>query len=307
MIFLAAAIGVGIGIVVGALGAGGGILSVPVLVYLLGFAPHNATAASLIIVLFTAVVALRHPIRHGNVAWREGLMFGAIAIAGSAVSSRASLLIPEHLLMTGFGSLLLAVSLVMFRRAAHTRREEVAHAEPTPTGEGPERGEPEMTAATRNPARPEQQSPGAEQKPTPAHPVHSLGAAPSPGRPQGRQLLTLIAAAAVTGALTGFFGVGGGFLAVPMLMIAAQLPMRRATGTSLIVMIMSSLSALAARIGTPTEIDFAAVALFALGSSIGGALGGPLSAKARPSTLTYCFAALLCVLGTFTLVRTLIL
>ena len=85
-------------------------------------------------------------------------------------------------------------------------------------------------------------------------------------------------------------------------MIAVGLPMRRATGTSLVVMIMSSLSALTARIGTPTEIDLAAIALFALGSSVGGALGGPLSAKARPSTRTFYFAALLFVLGTFTLV-----
>lgn len=276
MILLAAVIGVGIGIVVGALGAGGGILSVPVLVYLLGFAPHNATAASLIIVTFTAVVALRHPIRTGNVAWREGLVFGGIAIVGSAVSSRASLLIPEQILMVLFGSLLFAVSFVMARRALATRRSEDAAA----------RLEAERAEG--------------------AQPVHSLGSAPVAEPTRGRRLPVLIAAAGLTGVLTGFFGVGGGFLAVPMLMIAVGLPMRRATGTSLVVMIMSSLSALTARIGTPTEIDLAAIALFALGSSVGGTLGGPLSAKARPSTLTFYFAALLFVLGAFTLVTNIV-
>ena len=46
-LFLALIVGFGVGIVVGALGAGGGILSVPVLVYLLGQEPHAASAVSI--------------------------------------------------------------------------------------------------------------------------------------------------------------------------------------------------------------------------------------------------------------------
>ena len=57
-LFLALIVGFGVGIVVGALGAGGGILSVPVLVYLLGQEPHAASAGSLVIVGLTAVVSL---------------------------------------------------------------------------------------------------------------------------------------------------------------------------------------------------------------------------------------------------------
>ena len=58
MLIEAAIVGIGIGIVVGALGAGGGILSVPVLVYLLGQNPHQAATLSLIIVGATACVSL---------------------------------------------------------------------------------------------------------------------------------------------------------------------------------------------------------------------------------------------------------
>ena len=43
-------VGICVGIIVGLLGAGGGILSVPILVYLLGQSPHNAAAGSLLIV-----------------------------------------------------------------------------------------------------------------------------------------------------------------------------------------------------------------------------------------------------------------
>lgn len=107
----------------------------------------------------------------------------------------------------------------------------------------------------------------------------------------------LILIATFTGLLTGFFGVGGGFIVVPMLVIALKLPMRRAAGTSLLVMIIASVAGLMGRIGTGIEIDWAVTLLFAAGSSIGGMLGGPLSARARPSTLTFAFTALLGVVA----------
>lgn len=255
----AAVIGVGIGLVVGALGAGGGILSVPVLVFVLGMAPHDATGASLVVVGLTAIVALRHPAKQGNVRWREGLTFGAIAIVGAALASRLSLFVPERVLMLSFGALLLIVAFVMARRAYMTRREEnVKERGPTLAGQ---------------PSEPE----------------------PHPSR------LALVLAASATGLLTGFFGVGGGFLAVPMLVIALGLPMRAASGTSLLVMIMTSAAALLARIGTPTHIDWPSVLIFAAGTVLGGMAGGPLSAKARPSSLTALFAVLLAGVGVLTL------
>ena len=68
-LFLALIVGFGVGIVVGALGAAGGILSVPVLVYLLGQEPHAASAGSLVIVGLTAMVSLMPRAREGHVRW----------------------------------------------------------------------------------------------------------------------------------------------------------------------------------------------------------------------------------------------
>ena len=258
-VVFAAVIGVGIGLVVGALGAGGGILSVPVLVFVLGMAPHDATGASLVVVGLTAIVALRHPAKQGNVRWREGLTFGAVAIVGAALASRLSLFVPERALMLSFGALLLIVAIVMARRAYTTRLDEnVKERGPTLAGQ---------------PSEPE----------------------PQPS------WLALVLAASATGLLTGFFGVGGGFLAVPMLVIALGLPMRAASGTSLLVMIMTSAAALLARIGTPTHIDWPSVLIFAAGTVLGGMAGGPLSVKARPSSLTALFAVLLAGVGVLTL------
>src|SRR5690625_3202166 len=85
---LAIVVGLGVGVVVGALGAGGGILAVPVLVFLLAQPPHAATASSLIIVLITAVFSIPHHARKKNVDWKNGLVFGAVSVAGAVVGSR---------------------------------------------------------------------------------------------------------------------------------------------------------------------------------------------------------------------------
>src|SRR5699024_3211569 len=109
----------------------------------------------------------------------------------------------------------------------------------------------------------------------------------------------------LTGFRTGFFGVGGGFIVVPMLWIALGLAMRRASGTSLLVMVIATAASLLARIGTEVQIDWVTTLVFAAGSAAGGMLGGPLSARARPSTLTLAFSALLGGVAAVTLVQTL--
>ena len=72
-VLTALGVGVLVGVVVGALGAGGGILSVPALVYLLGQDPHDASAGSLVVVGLTAIVSLIAPARAGALARRVDL------------------------------------------------------------------------------------------------------------------------------------------------------------------------------------------------------------------------------------------
>lgn len=258
MLALAAAIGLGVGVVVGALGAGGGILTVPVLVYLLGQDAHAATASSLVIVLLTALVSIIHHARRRTVQWRDGLIFAALSVLGAVLGSRLSALVPSAVIMTLFGALLAVVALAMLRHGLRVRAREV---------------------------------------------LPDIAVPPAPAR----GLLALPAAATATGALTGFFGVGGGFIVVPMLVMALGLPMRRAAGTSLLVMIVATAVSLLARIGTPVHIDWALTLALAAGAMVGGLLGGPLSARARASTLTLLFAGLLGAVAALTLVESLLI
>ncbi|MGW5271031.1 sulfite exporter TauE/SafE family protein [Streptomyces sp. NPDC004044] len=104
------------------------------------------------------------------------------------------------------------------------------------------------------------------------------------------------AAGAGLGAVTGFLGVGGGFLAVPALVSVLSLPMRRAVGTSLLVITVTSLAALGARAGSGTHLDLAVMAPFTAAAILGAWDGKRLARRLAGRTLRRLFAwALLAV------------
>ena len=296
---LAIAVGVGVGLVVGALGAGGGILAVPVLVFLLAQDPHSATASSLIIVLVTALFSIPHHARNGNVNWREGLVFAGVSVVGAVAGSRLSVLVDPQLLLVLFGSMLVAVAVLMAVRGVRGRRQENLERAAHGTSEA------DQPLLTHDDPVLDAPGPDTVIAADGTHTHHGKPADHSAG-PGSRRLPVVIVAATLTGFLTGFFGVGGGFIVVPMLVIALGLAMRRASGTSLLVMIVATVVSLLARIGTHVTIDWTVTLLFAAGSAVGGMLGGPLSAKARPSTLTLIFATLLGGVAAVTLGATLL-
>lgn len=250
----AALIGIVVGIIVGALGAGGGIISVPVLVYILGQGPHEAAAASLVIVGLTALVSLLPRIRSNVVHWKDGFIFGLLCVVGSVVGSRLNAIVDGHVLMISFGILLLCVSVLMAMKA---------------TGRG----------------------------------FLSRQSSASGGKQGGgRGLPALLLAATATGLLTGFFGVGGGFAVVPILVLLMRFGMREAAATSLVVMIVLSVSGLVSRIGTDIHVDWGVTLVFAAASMIGGLAGGPLTKNVHEKVLTAIFAALLFIVGIASLV-----
>ncbi|UXY17515.1 sulfite exporter TauE/SafE family protein [Streptomyces cynarae] len=110
------------------------------------------------------------------------------------------------------------------------------------------------------------------------------------------------AAGAGLGAVTGFLGVGGGFLAVPALVSVLSLPMRRAVGSSLLVITINSLAALVARAGTGMHLDWAVIAPFTAAAILGAWDGKRLSKKIKGHTLQRLFAYVLLAVAAFMLV-----
>jgi uncharacterized protein len=106
---------VAIGLLLGLLGGGGSILTLPVLIYLAGQQPQPAIAASLFVVAVTSAVALIPHARAGRVQWRTGLAFGSAGIAGAYAGGRLAAHVPAALLLAGFGLLILAAASTMIR------------------------------------------------------------------------------------------------------------------------------------------------------------------------------------------------
>uniref|UniRef100_UPI00292EB9D0 sulfite exporter TauE/SafE family protein n=1 Tax=Streptomyces sp. MK7 TaxID=3067635 RepID=UPI00292EB9D0 len=109
------------------------------------------------------------------------------------------------------------------------------------------------------------------------------------------------AAGAGLGAVTGFLGVGGGFLAVPALVGVLGLTMRRAVGTSLLVITVNSLAALAARSGTGTHLHWGVVAPFTAAAILGVWDGKRLAKRIRGRALQSVFAYVLFAVAAFML------
>jgi len=106
----------------------------------------------------------------------------------------------------------------------------------------------------------------------------------------------------VTGVLTGFFGIGGGFVVVPALVLLLGLPITLAVGTSLLVITLTSAAALAAHLASGT-VDWS-IALAFSGAAIAGALAGRrLGAVFRPQRLRQLFALLLVAIAVFLVVK----
>jgi uncharacterized membrane protein YfcA len=104
--------------------------------------------------------------------------------------------------------------------------------------------------------------------------------------------LKVLVTATVVGLLTGFLGVGGGFVVVPALVLALGLPMKQAAGTSLVVIAVTSAAALAARVGSGVQPDWAPVLALTGAAVAGGWLGVRLAARTDPDRLAVAFTAL---------------
>lgn len=257
-LLLAALVGLVVGTVMGSLGGGGGIISVPALVYLLDQPPLEATTTSLVVVGVTAIVGALQYGRAGLVNVTDALAFGVLSIVGAVVGARMALVVDGNVLMALFAVLLVAVAWLMWSR---------------------QRGQQVEDDVARHWLQ--------------LRPFHL-----------DRRRATQVALAATgIGWLTGFFGVGGGFAIVPALMLLLGLPMRRAVGTSLLVLAITSLVGLATRVTGPVDLDWPLIIAFTITAVASSLAAGRLSARVSPGRLSRAFAVFLVLVAIYTAVN----
>jgi len=289
-----------IGLSLGALGGGGSILTVPALVYLLHQQPHAATTGSLLIVGITALAGTAAHWRAGRVRVAQGVTFGILGVVGSYAGTRLSASVRPDLLLALFAVLMLAAAAAMLRRRRHDARRPAPAVVPVrlaPAGGADPLASPEavrtraMTLDRLVPAAPEQR-PGA-------------GGGRPLATPAAWRALKVAAAATGVGLLTGFFGVGGGFVIVPALVLALGFEMPAAVGTSLLVISVNSAAALAARLGAGVHLGWPLIGVFTLAALAGALAGNRVASRVSAARLTAAFTLLLIAVAAYTLARSL--
>lgn len=105
-----------IGLLLGLLGGGGSILTVPMLVYILHVEPKNAIVTSFVVVGISSLMALIPHARRGLVCWKSGLFFGLTGMLGAYAGGRLAGHFSSDLLMSLFGLICLATGILMMRR-----------------------------------------------------------------------------------------------------------------------------------------------------------------------------------------------
>lgn len=123
---MAIALGGVIGLALGLLGGGGSILTVPIFVYLLHFAAKDAIAMSLAVVGLTSAVGVAGHWRAGNVNFRVGAAFGAVAMVGTYVGARLAVFVSGAAQLAVFALVMFAAAVFMFR-GRHSSETHLSH------------------------------------------------------------------------------------------------------------------------------------------------------------------------------------
>ena len=269
------AVGAALGLVLGMLGGGGGILAVPALVAL-GEPVLVASTMSLVIVGTGAAAALVPHHRAGRIDWNVGLTFGALGSVGAVLGARAAQAASAAVLLGGLTVMLLVGAYAMLR-AARTARLTSSVAEPALVVMAGGAAAPSLTMGANVPSE------------TVTGPTSRGG------------VLTL---ATGVGLVTGFFGVGAGFVVVPALVSAMRVPIKRATATALVVIVINSAVALVVRhgnLGPPSQTVALAVA-----TAVFAVVGALVSHRIPGWLLSAAFGALMVAVAMFTVTRALV-
>ncbi len=106
----------------------------------------------------------------------------------------------------------------------------------------------------------------------------------------------------VVGFLTGLFGVGGGFLIIPALVLLLGLPMTVAVGTSLVIIVINSAAGFAAHAGNAT-LSYPIVAVFTVAAVAGSLIAGKVASRLPADRLRRWFAYLVFAVAAFVAVE----
>lgn len=133
------------------------------------------------------------------------------------------------------------------------------------------------------------------------------GSGPEPVGTRETSLWLTVVVASGVGLLTGIFGVGGGFLIVPALVLVFGFPFGVAAGTSLVIVALNSVTALVFRADTWHDIPWQLPLVVIVGGLIGSVIASRANLAVSQRLLERAFAGLLVLLAVWMVVEALLL
>jgi uncharacterized membrane protein YfcA len=277
-----------VGVSLGLLGSGGAILTVPILVYLVGHDEKLAIVESLAIVgIIAGVGAVRAGFNH-RIDWPSVLLLALPGALGAVGGSSLARLVSGSVQLIALAALMVIAAALMFRSTMARR--------PVTVGEGLDLAELAPLAPLAAPAELKPEAPS-----TP----------PPVTRSATSQLILGLLQGVLLGAVTGFVGIGGGFLLIPVLTLLRGLAMPMAVGTSLAIITLnaaigfgaSAVWASSASEPNAPSINIGVVAAFAALGLAGSLVGEWIGDRLSQRVLRRSFAVLLLLLGCFVIAQ----
>ena len=232
-----------IGAVLGFIGAGGAMLSVPILLYIFGFTPQAATTAAIAVVLAAAISGLLPKIKTKEVLFKEAGVIWALGLVTNLGFSVIAHRISDSVITTGFSIVLFTAGTMMLIK-------------------------------------------------------------PIAGTEKKIPIFWLIAMSLAIGSMTGLFGIGGGFLAVPILVLFFKVPQGKAAGTSLAIIAINSVTAFFGHFQSWSSVAWTVPLAMSVSAVIIARLASIKSGQMNQAILRKSFAGLLYSIAVFTLLQT---
>lgn len=271
MFVVSLAVGLVVGVLAGLLGIGGGMLLVPA--FKLGYAMDSlmCTATSLFTIIPTSISGAISHIRNKTCLPKLGIAAGLGGACMSPVGVGLAAISPDWCVM-GAAALIIAYSSVtMFRKALAAPK-------------------PEKRSAAKGVAGAEAAVEAAEaQAEVETAQAEARAAAPALG---WRELGIGFAIGLAAGLASGYVGVGGGFIMVPLMMSVIRVPMKLTSGTSLIAVMILAVPGVITQ-AVLGNINWVAGIAVACGSIPGATLGARLIPRVPERTLRFLFSGFL--------------
>lgn len=266
--------GVGVGILSAMFGIGGGIVMVPLIHLAFGQPAAVASGTSLFAILPTSISGMVARLHDGTIRFPVGVAVGVAGAFLSPLGAVAASNLPGVYAMVLTAFFILFTAYNLFKRVWRTR--------PSAKAAGATKSAEASRAAASTVAAPAAAAASRRAPLQDAAGVRLYGASAALG--------------AVVGLLSGYLGLGGGFLIVPLLQFAFGFTMKQATGTSLVAVAIFAVPSFIAH-AILGNVMWVLGALLILGSIFGAKIGAAVIKRVNDRMLTALFAVLLVAAG----------